>query len=260
MAEKGSNKGSNKKTANRLVAASCAAVLAVYTAGYARTQTAATRLAHISERRAPGSDSPRAAAPLVEARLASPGTPAASESSRLTPSSVASTEPTPTQVASVTKEPSPAPIPEATAPSAQVTTPATTPVTTAVTTQVTAPATPAVEPKLEVAAAAPPSVLPPAAPPPTTSAPSAPAWKDGLYYGWGYSRHGDIQAAVVIERGRISYATIYDCRTRYSCSVISQLPPQVGQRQSPEVDFVSGATESANAFYGAVVEALSKAK
>ena len=31
-------RGSNKKVANKLVAASCAAVLTVYTAGYARTQ------------------------------------------------------------------------------------------------------------------------------------------------------------------------------------------------------------------------------
>ncbi len=31
-------------------------------------------------------------------------------------------------------------------------------------------------------------------------------------------------------------------------------------RQSPDVDNVSGATESANAFYYAVVEALKKAK
>jgi uncharacterized protein with FMN-binding domain len=31
-------------------------------------------------------------------------------------------------------------------------------------------------------------------------------------------------------------------------------------RQSPDVDFVSGATESTNAFYYAVVQALNKAK
>ena len=34
------------------------------------------------------------------------------------------------------------------------------------------------------------------------------------------------------------------------------LPPQVVSRQSPEVDYVSGATQSTNAFYYAVVEAL----
>jgi uncharacterized protein with FMN-binding domain len=91
-------------------------------------------------------------------------------------------------------------------------------------------------------------------------APSKPAWKDGTYTGWGYSRHGNIEAAVVIEGGRIASAAISQCRTRYSCDVIDKLIPQVAQRQSPDVDYVSGATQSADAFYGAVVEALSKAK
>ena len=93
-----------------------------------------------------------------------------------------------------------------------------------------------------------------------TAPPAAPKYKDGTYYGWGTSRHGDIQAAVVIENGRIASATIAQCLTRYSCSVISRLPPQVAERQSPEVDYVSGATQSTNAFYYAVVEALGKAK
>jgi uncharacterized protein with FMN-binding domain len=103
------------------------------------------------------------------------------------------------------------------------------------------------------AAVLPAAVLPPPAPP-------APVWKDGTYTGWGYSRHGDIEAAVVIEGGRIASATISQCRTRYSCSVIDGLPPEVAQRQSPDVDYVSGATQSADAFYGAVVAALTKAK
>ena len=42
--------------------------------------------------------------------------------------------------------------------------------------------------------------------------------------------------------------------------MIEKLPPQVAQRQSPEVDYVSGATQSTDAFYYGVVEALSKAK
>ncbi len=85
-------------------------------------------------------------------------------------------------------------------------------------------------------------------------------YKDGTYTGWGTSRHGDIQAAVVIEGGRIASATIAQCLTRYSCSWISPLPPQVVTRQSAEVDYVSGATQSTNAFYYAVLEALAKAK
>ena len=111
-------------------------------------------------------------------------------------------------------------------------------------TQVTASPAPVVQPKSDVAPAAPP----------------APMWKDGTYTGWGYSRHGDIEAAVSIEGGRIASATISQCRTRYSCSVIDRLPPQVAQRQSPDVDYVSGATQRAAAFYGAVVAALNKAK
>jgi uncharacterized protein with FMN-binding domain len=90
--------------------------------------------------------------------------------------------------------------------------------------------------------------------------PEKPQYKDGTYLGWGTSRHGDIQAQVVIEGGRIASATIAQCLTRYSCSVIEKLPPQVAERQSPETDYVSGATQSTNAFNDAVVEALSKAK
>jgi uncharacterized protein with FMN-binding domain len=65
---------------------------------------------------------------------------------------------------------------------------------------------------------------------------------------------------VIIEDGRIQSASIAQCLTRYSCSVIGRLPPEVAQRQSAEVDYVSGATQSANAFYYAVVDALAKAK
>ena len=84
--------------------------------------------------------------------------------------------------------------------------------------------------------------------------------KDGTYLGWGHCRHGDIQAAVTVEAGKISEARIAMCATRYSCSWIAPLPPQVVQRQSAETDYVSGATDSTNAFYYAVIDALSKAK
>jgi uncharacterized protein with FMN-binding domain len=89
---------------------------------------------------------------------------------------------------------------------------------------------------------------------------SAPHYKDGTYSGWGSCRHGDIEATVVVEGGRITVARISMCLTRYSCSWISPLPPQVLARQSQNVDYVSGATESATAFYNALGEALAKAK
>jgi uncharacterized protein with FMN-binding domain len=97
----------------------------------------------------------------------------------------------------------------------------------------------------------------------TSSADSAETktvWRDGAFTGYGTSRHGDIEATVVIEGGRIKSATISQCLTRYSCSWISHLQGQVVTRQSPNVDYVSGATESANAFFYAVFEALLKAE
>lgn len=103
------------------------------------------------------------------------------------------------------------------------------------------------------------------APPGSPDAQSPPAqpkeaWRDGTYTGWGFSPHGNIEATVRIAGGRIESAVISQCRTRYSCGVIDPLPPQVALRQSADVDFVSGATQSADAFYEAVFTALNKAK
>ena len=136
-----------------------------------------------------------------------------------------------------------------------------------------APALPEAKPAEVAQTAAPAAAMVPSAdPPPEVVAHPEPVppkpqgeggklvYKDGTYLGWGTSRHGDIQAQVVIEDGRIKAATIAQCLTRYSCNVIVNLPPQVAQRQSPETDYVSGATQSTNAFYYAVVDALSKAK
>jgi uncharacterized protein with FMN-binding domain len=85
-------------------------------------------------------------------------------------------------------------------------------------------------------------------------------YKDGTYLGWGHSRHGDIQSFVIIEKGRIVHSGVEKCRTRWPCTLVDHLPAQVVKRQSPDVDFVSGATESGNAFYWGIVDALTKAK
>jgi uncharacterized protein with FMN-binding domain len=114
------------------------------------------------------------------------------------------------------------------------------------------------------AAAASAAAAPPAPPAATAAAPApAPAqegYKDGTFYGWGTSRHGDIQAEVVIEGGKIASASIAQCLTRYSCSWIAALVPRVALRQSPPTEYVSGATESSYAFYDAIVEALAQAE
>ncbi len=235
--------GPNKKVTNRLVAASCAAVLAVYTAGYARTQSAANRLAaQVAERRAAVPAPQRVTIHVPElqrtspipARFLPPAAPVADrfQNTPNRPRKEAERAEVPTSdVPGSVAEPASIEPPEPLIAVAQVVAP--------VTNQVPAPS---------IA----PTVLP--------AAPAKTIWKDGTYTGWGYSRHGNIEAAVVIEGGRIASASISQCRTRYSCNVIDRLIPQVAQRQSPDVDYVSGATQSADAFYGAVVEALSKAK
>jgi uncharacterized protein with FMN-binding domain len=101
-------------------------------------------------------------------------------------------------------------------------------------------------------------------PPPEPAAPSpavAPQirYKDGTYFGWGTCRHGDIQASVVVQNGKIVSTAVAQCLTRYSCSWIADLPGQVVSRQNSKVDFVSGATQSSDAFSDAVADALSKA-
>jgi uncharacterized protein with FMN-binding domain len=238
--------GGDKKVANSLVAVSCAAVLAVYSAGYSRTRAAASHLEAQSAERRPAPNAAVAVPQSAVEPTASPSepiavvrtveTPVVAAPAHVAPAATA-VEPTNVPAAVVTPAPAEiAPLATLPAPVQQV---------APVTASVVAPAPSPVP----VAASAPP-------PPP---APPAPKWKDGTYTGWGSSRHGDIQAAVVIEGGRIQGATIAQCLTRYSCDVIDRLPPQVAQRQSADVDYVSRATESANAFYYAVVDALNKA-
>jgi len=251
----------NKKVANSLVALSSAAVLGVYSAGFVRTRAAAQRFAEADQRRTPiRAQAPAAATPVLTA--AAPARAEAPVSA--TPESI----PTPPAVTPALPQPQAANVkvrkarPVAASVSSQPEAPATaTPrAPSADATVSSSPAPVAVAAVPDPAPVATPQ--PAAAPAPAVQAAQPPhiTYKDGTYTGWGTSRHGDIQATVVIDGGRIASASISQCYTRYPCSWIVALPPQVAQRQSPEVDYVSGATQSTNAFYYAVVEALSKAK
>ena len=240
--EKG--RGPSSKIANSLVALSSAAVLTVYAAGYLRTRSAAARFAvEAADLRTAGpvTGAPVAAAPppdfsdvrepSVAAAAPAPVDPAPKSDAAVAPGTSKPAESAlPAQVAD-TAAPStePAPIEESPASSA------------AVATTDAAPA--AVEPTK-------------AEPPAPTPPPPDRKFKDGTYSGWGYSRHGDIQAAVVVQDGRVVSAEITQCLTRYSCSVIDMLPAQVLSRQNAFVDLISGATESANAYSNAIFRAL----
>jgi len=217
-----------------LVALSSAAILAVYAAGYERTRSAADRFAAEAAPRRSAAGAP----PNAEVVMAQPALPKPSPAVQIPPFNAPRRS-----------------VPDHTSPAS----------TTAPTSAVSEPASgSSSEPAIESPAIQTPQPEPPAeaGPPVQTPAPpvGAAEYKDGTYLGWGYCRHGDIQASVAIENGRIASATIARCLTRYSCSWIEHLPGQVVARQSADVDYVSGATESSDAFYQAVADALSKAK
>jgi uncharacterized protein with FMN-binding domain len=227
---------------NNLVTLGSAAVFTVYSAGYFRTQEAAQRFADQSVQR-------RAAVPAPATNKVNPGaspTEVPSATRQKLPvmhlSSGQKAQPaTPSAASSIA--PAPVPAPASNLPAA---------------TEAPAPVVPAqpARPAAPVVAA----VAVDSAPPAAEKKLESKQLKDGVYYGWGTSRHGDIQASVEIENGRIIGAYISQCLTQYSCSWISALPPEVTARQSAEVDYVSGATQSSNAFYYAVMDALKKAR
>ena len=233
---------STNKITNRLVALSSAAVLTVYSAGYFRTRSAADRFAVEAAERRP------AAPPAAPAATATSGVPTVGAITAVPARPVPETGAGDPPKLTTLPRPSPA------SPAGKKATPASVPADGSAVLPVADPAQTTAQPAAPPATTVPVTAEPPAPPPPQ------PQYKDGTYSGWGTSRHGDIQASVVIEDGRITSAFIAQCLTRYSCSWISHLPGQVISRQSPDVDFVSGATQSTNAFYYAIVEALSKAK
>ncbi|WP_051317189.1 FMN-binding protein [Ectobacillus panaciterrae] len=85
-------------------------------------------------------------------------------------------------------------------------------------------------------------------------------YQDGTYYGSGANHIGSVEVAVTIQNDKIKNVQITNCTTSYSQSYIDGLPQQVLDRQSANVDVVSGATRSTEDFQEAVQEALIKAK
>lgn len=169
-------KGRGKKVAHNLVVASAIAIMSVYSAGYAVTQSAASQLATQTQ---PTS--------LVQSSPAGAPTAAASGTPRTTATNASSTSSSSS----------------------------------------------------------------------TTAATST--YKDGTYTGTGTSRHGGIQATVVIQNGKIVSANITGSSTRYPTSRISSLPAKVVSGQSTRVNYVSGATDSSAAYLTAVSNALAQA-
>jgi uncharacterized protein with FMN-binding domain len=112
---------------------------------------------------------------------------------------------------------------------------------------------------------APTSAAPTSAPPPPATAAASAAqvsssFKDGTYNGQGTSRRGDVWVSVQIQAGQITNVSITRSTLQYPVRDIANLPSQVVQRQSAQVDIVSRATYSSTAFRTAVTQALASAK
>ena len=248
---------------SRTLVVSALAVVALYSAGFAHTRSAALRLTQESGRRRPV-DMREVQQVLDVARFATDtgSGPVLAPHLEPTPSSTpAAAAPDNTRRDPVVSPVAQAPAAASLLAAASVTPGATTPDVRAASPAADQTSGVQTAPGGEGASAT--AAAPVAADVPAPSVPPSaepPTYRDGTFTGWGRCRHGEIQARVVIEHGRITDAVITQCLTRYSCDWIAKLPPQVVSRQSEEVDFVSGATESADAFYYAVSEALKQAR
>lgn len=85
-------------------------------------------------------------------------------------------------------------------------------------------------------------------------------YKDGTFTGTGMNRRGSIQVAVTMQKDRITDVVISDWGMHYAQSDVVGLPSEVLRKQNAQVNNVSGATYSTQAFEDAVQNALSRAQ
>jgi uncharacterized protein with FMN-binding domain len=126
----------------------------------------------------------------------------------------------------------------------------------------TAPATPAgSSPTAQPASSTPTAVVGASAPASAVAtASSASAYKDGTYAGQGTSRRGGVSVSVNVQGGVITNVQISSANTEYPVSRIASLPGVVVKQQTANVNVISGATYSSQAFKQAVQQALALAK
>jgi uncharacterized protein with FMN-binding domain len=234
-------KPASDKLSGQLVALSSAAIIAVYSAGYFRTNAAAHQFAaHSVELDVP---------PSVAAGGLSPEIP----SHAVTNAGISSPDAPAGRVTQPDK--SVASIPSSTAASTTGASATGAAVTPSAKSHAAEPV-PSKHSAEAAATTAASSTQPDAG---TTPAPAPSPYKDGVYAGRGSCPHGDIQAQVVVASGLIVSADITRCETRYPCSLLDREADDVVYAQGNVVDMVTGATESAYAFHEAIAQALAQA-
>jgi uncharacterized protein with FMN-binding domain len=218
------------RISNELVAASCAAILTVYASGYWRTRDEDRRFVNEAQTRRPARPVPASAAPVsvpvLPADLPAPDVVQGLKAPQPVAKKVLPAPAAPSSALSVVSTVSDAPVLASAAMEQEV----------------------APQAGTELASEE------------AETAPAHKPWIDGYYTGWGQSRHGDIQSFVTIKDGMIVNAGIATCETRYPCSVINTILLQPIDLQGPDVDTVSRATESADAYYYGLVKALENAE
>lgn len=85
-------------------------------------------------------------------------------------------------------------------------------------------------------------------------------YKDGTYTGTGMNRRGMMQVVVTIKNDKITNVQFGNFEMHYPEGYVSNLPNEVLQNQSAQVQNVSGATYSTMAFEQAVQDALGQAQ
>jgi uncharacterized protein with FMN-binding domain len=85
-------------------------------------------------------------------------------------------------------------------------------------------------------------------------------YKNGTFTGSGMNRRGSMEVAVTLKNDKITDVQISNWGMHYSESDVVGLPDEVLQKQNAQVNNVSGATYSTQAFEDAVQAALSQAQ
>jgi uncharacterized protein with FMN-binding domain len=86
------------------------------------------------------------------------------------------------------------------------------------------------------------------------------AYKDGTYTGQGTSRRGGVSVSVSVQGGAITNVQITSASTEYPVSRIASLPSSVVKQQTANVNVITGATYSSQAFKQAIQQALTVAQ
>ena len=86
-------------------------------------------------------------------------------------------------------------------------------------------------------------------------------WKDGAWQGKAEGAHGDVVLTVTVEKGKIKAITVDQQQeaSGISDAAFARIPREIVQKQSTQVDGVSGASLSSKAIMAAADDALAKA-